>query len=76
MLELDERYCGKFIGSDELEDELVQQGYKVESIHVCSNNNGYFVLLRVEKDGEVCYLAVDSLSGEPMCVGTVEVSIN
>ena len=68
---LNDNYCGKHIGSDELEEELKKQGYKVKQVTVCSNSNGYFAILRAEQAGEVKYLGVVSLDGEPICVGTV-----
>ena len=69
---LNENYCGRYIGSDELEEELKKLGYKVQQLTVCSNINGYFSILKVEQQGEVSYLGVVSLDGEPMCTGTVK----
>ena len=73
---LDDNYCGKYIDSDELEEELKKLGYKVQQVTVCSNSNGYFSILRVEQEGEVSYLAVVSLDGESICIGTVTLMIN
>jgi len=73
---LDDNYCGRHIDSDELEEELKKLGYKVQQVTVCSNNNGYFSILRVEQEEEVSYLAVVSLDGEPICVGTVTLMID
>lgn len=73
---LDDNYCGRHIGSDELEEELKKLGYKVQQVTVCSNSNGYFSILRAEQKGEVSYLAVVSLDGEPICIGTVTLMIN
>ena len=68
---LDENFAGKHIGSDELEEELKNFGYKVQQLTICSNSNGYFSILKAEQEGEVSYLGVVSLDGEPICVGTV-----
>ena len=68
---LNDNYCGEHIGSDELEEELKKLGYKVQQLTICSNSNGYFSILKAEQQGEVSYLAVVSLDGEPICVGTV-----
>lgn len=71
MVDLNE-YAGQYIGSDELATSLNKLGYEVKQVTIADNNSGYFAIIRARKDGEEEFVAVESFTGSPMCVGKVQ----
>jgi len=72
-----ESLMGKYVDVDTLVEEVLPKlGYEASYMTIASNGNGYFAIVKAEKNGETIYLGVNSLeTGEPICVGQIETPI-
>jgi len=68
-----EDLAGEFIDVDTLIEKLKTEGYEATYTSINNRIGNYFAIVRADKKGKTFYLGVESFTGEPICVGLVEV---
>jgi len=68
-----EDLAGEFIDVDTLIERLKSEGYEATYTSINNRLGNYFAIVRAERKGKPIYLGVESFTGDPICVGIVQV---